>query len=110
MRQSGILAAAGLYALEHNLNRLKDDHDHARKLAGNLQAIKGLRISIDSVESNMVYVHTEASAVKWQQELEEHGVLCFALGENSLRLVTHLHIDKEKVERASEVFAGLSKR
>ncbi len=110
MRQSGILAAAGLYALEHNLNRLKDDHDHARKLAGNLQAIEGLRISMDSVESNMVYVHTEASAVKWQQELEEQGVLCFALGENSLRLVTHLHIDEEKVERASEVFAGISKR
>lgn len=110
MRQSGILAAAGLYALDHNLDRLKDDHDHARKLAESIKGLHGLSISMDTVESNMVYVQTEESADKWKQQLEEHGVLCFALGENTLRLVTHLHIDEEQVERAGKVFAELSRK
>jgi len=110
MRQSGILAAAGLYALDHNLDRLKDDHDHARKLAESIQGLHGLSISMDTVESNMVYVQTEESADNWKQKLEEHGVLCFALGENTLRLVTHLHIDEEQVERAGKVFADLSRK
>ena len=110
MRQSGILAAAGLYALDHNLDRLKDDHDHARKLAESIQGLHGMSISMDTVESNMVYVQTEESADKWKQQLEEHGVLCFALGENTLRLLTHLHIDEEQVERAGKVFADLSRK
>ena len=110
MRQSGILAAAGLYALDHNLDRLKDDHDHARKLAESIQGLHGMSISMDTVESNMVYVQTEESADNWKQKLEEHGVLCFALGENTLRLVTHLHIDEEQVERAGKVFAELSRK
>ena len=110
MRQSGILAAAGLYALDHNLDRLKDDHHHARKLAESIQGLNGLHISMDTVESNMVYVQTEESANKWKQQLEEHGVLCFALGENTLRLVTHLHIEEEQVERAAKVFADLSRK
>ena len=110
MRQSGILAAAGLYALDHNLDRLKDDHHHARKLAESIQGLHGMSISMDTVESNMVYVQTEESADNWKQKLEEHGVLCFALGENTLRLVTHLHIDEEQVERAGKVFADLSRK
>jgi threonine aldolase len=110
MRQSGILAAAGLYALEHNLDRLKDDHHHARKLAESIQGLHGLHISMDTVESNMVYVQTEESADKWKQQLDEHGVLCFALGENTLRLVTHLHIDEEQVKQVGKVFEELSRK
>jgi threonine aldolase len=68
MRQSGILAAAGLYALDHNLDRLKDDHYHARKLAESIQGLHGLHISTDTVQSNMVYVQTEKSADKWKQK------------------------------------------
>jgi threonine aldolase len=110
MRQSGILAAAGLYALEQNLDRLKDDHDHARKLAESIQGLHGLHISMDTVQSNMVYVQTEESADSWKQKLEEQGVLCFALGEDTLRLVTHLHIDEEQVEEVGKVFEDLSRK
>jgi threonine aldolase len=110
MRQSGILAAAGLYALEQNFDRLKDDHDHARKLAESIQGLHGLHISMDTVQSNMVYVQTEESADNWKQKLEEQGVLCFALGENTLRLVTHLHIDEEQVEEVGKVFENLSRK
>ena len=110
MRQSGILAAAGLYALEQNFDRLKDDHDHARKLAESIQGLHGLHISMDTVQSNMVYVQTEESADSWKQKLEEQGVLCFALGEDTLRLVTHLHIDEEQVEEVGKVFEDLSRK
>ena len=110
MRQSGILAAAGLYALEQNFDRLKDDHDHARKLAESIQGLYGLHISMDTVQSNMVYVQTEESADSWKQKLEEQGVLCCALGENTLRLVTHLHIDEEQVEEVGKVFEDLSRK
>jgi threonine aldolase len=110
MRQSGILAAAGLYALEQNFDRLKDDHDHARKLAESIQGLYGLHISMDTVQSNMVYVQTEESADSWKQKLEEQGVLCFALGEDTLRLVTHLHIDEEQVEEVGKVFEDLSRK
>ena len=110
MRQSGILAAAGLYALEQNFDRLKDDHDHARKLAESIQGLYGLHISMDTVQSNMVYVQTEESADSWKQKLEEQGVLCFALGEDTLRLVTHLHIDEEQVEEVGRVFEDLSRK
>ena len=110
MRQSGILAAAGLYALEQNFDRLKDDHDHARKLAESIQGLHGLHISMDTVQSNMVYVQTEESADSWKQKLEEQGVLCFALGENTLRLVTHLHIDEKQIEEVSKVFENLSRK
>ena len=110
MRQSGILAAAGLYALEQNLDRLKDDHYHALKLAESIQGLRGLHISMDTVQSNMVYVQTEKSADKWKQQLEEQGVLCFALGENTLRLVTHLHIDEKQIEEVSKVFENLSRK
>ena len=110
MRQSGILAAAGLYALDHNLDRLKDDHYRARKLAESIQGLHGLHISMDTVQSNMVYVQTEKSADNWKQQLEEQGVLCFALGENTLRLVTHLHIDEKQIEEVSKVFENLSRK
>ena len=58
----------------------------------------------------MVYIQTEESAVQWKQQLEEQGVLCFALGENTLRLVTHLHIDEKQVEQTGKIFANISRK
>jgi acetylornithine/succinyldiaminopimelate/putrescine aminotransferase len=58
----------------------------------------------------MVYIQTEESAVQWKQQLEEKGVLCFALGENTLRVVTHLHIDEEQIEQAGKVFTEISRK
>jgi acetylornithine/succinyldiaminopimelate/putrescine aminotransferase len=57
-----------------------------------------------------VYVQTEESADSWKQKLEEQGVLCFALGEDTLRLVTHLHIDEVQVEEVGKVFEDLSRK
>ena len=57
MRQTGVLAAAGIYALDHNIDRLKDDHNRAKTLAEQLATIKGLRIDLDQVETNMLFIH-----------------------------------------------------
>lgn len=108
MRQSGILAAAGIYALENNISRLRDDHRHAHHLAKSLCDLKGLSVSMETVQSNMVYVKTAKVASDWQVALADHGLLCFALNEQTLRLVTHLHIDDEQIDRAIQIFTKIS--
>jgi len=108
MRQSGILAAAGLYALDHNLERLEVDHQRARKLAESLAVQPGLSVDLDAVQTNMVYLQTEKAADEWVNQLEERGVQCFALGQNLLRLVVHLDLEENQIERAIEIFSQLA--
>ena len=108
MRQSGILAAAGLYALDHNLVRLREDHRRARRLAQGLAEIPGLSVDHEAVQTNMVYLRTEAPAKQWVDRLAEPGVACFALGDRLIRLVTHLQIDDEQIEESFMVFRKIS--
>lgn len=108
MRQSGILAAAGLYALDHNLERLEVDHQRARKLAESLAVQPGLSVDLDAVQTNMVYLQTEKAADEWVNQLEERGVQCFALGQNLLRLVVHLDLEENQIDRAIEIFSQLA--
>lgn len=100
MRQAGVLAAAGLYALENHVARLADDHRRARLLAETLAELPGVSVEQETVQTNMVYFETKASASEWVQRLREEGVLCLALGENRIRLVTHLDVDDEAIQRA----------
>jgi len=105
MRQAGILAAAGLYALEHHVARLADDHRRARRLAEGLAGVPG--IILDTVEppTNMVYFNTQFPAEPFAQRLAEaHRVLCGPTDTHRIRLVTHLDIDDEDVERAIVAF------
>lgn len=108
MRQSGILAAAGIYALEHHVTRLKTDHDHAKKLARMLQQISAVRIAPQHVETNIVIFdvpdHRLAPADLVTQ-LKDHGVLIHAIGGRSFRAVTHLNISTKQIDEAAEVFA-----
>ena len=108
MRQSGILAAAGLYALDHNLERLEVDHQRARKLAESLAVQPGLSVDLDAVQTNMVYLQTEKAADQLVNQLEERGVQCFALGQNLLRLVVHLDLEENQIDRAIEIFSQLA--
>lgn len=103
MRQAGILAAAGLYALEHNVERLSEDHRRARDLAAGIEA-RGL--SVKSPETNILYVALP-DAVSAQETLRERGVLAIAVAPDSLRLVTHLDIDDAAVEQTIEAFSGI---
>ena len=108
MRQSGILAAAGLYALEHNIKRLADDHNRARRLAEGLGEITGLSVDQEAVQTNMVYLETKEPAKGYVDRLAEMGVGCFALGDRLIRLVTHLQIDDEGIEEVIMAFNEVS--
>ena len=102
MRQVGILAAAGLYALEHNVERLAEDHANAQRLAAGLAA---LGLKVDPVQTNMVFVAIPAAAVaELQAHLEANGVT--ALAGPRMRLVTHLDVDAADIDRVIAVFAS----
>ena len=108
MRQSGILAAAGIYALEHHVTRLKEDHLNAKKLARALQQIPAVRIAPQHVETNIVIFevpeHPLAPADIVAQ-LKQQGVLIHAIGGRSFRAVTHLNIASKQIDDAAEIFS-----
>lgn len=103
MRQAGILAAAGLYALDHHVERLADDHRRAQELASLLAPLPGLETDPGQVESNMVFVQVTAAgqdAAGAVAALEAEGVRMVAVGERTLRAVTHLDVDDAGLEAA----------
>ena len=107
MRQAGVLAAAGLVALDEVLPRLAEDHRTARRLAELLAEMDGLDIDPAAVETNIVCFAVEPatglSAADLAARLREGGVLVHALGANLVRMVTHYHITMEDVEQAAGV-------
>ena len=108
MRQAGWIAAAGLIALEQHVERLAEDHEHARLLGELLREQRGLRLDPAIVYTNMVFVDVSGSGLSPAQitaGLEEQGVRTLPFDERRLRLVTHLWITRQDVERAAEAFA-----
>ncbi|MCZ6798969.1 MAG: low-specificity L-threonine aldolase [Nitrospirae bacterium] len=106
MRQVGILAAAGIYALEHNIDRLQDDHSHAKDLAFQLQQIPTVYIDPDHVETNIVrfeVVGTDRSTSDLLLAFQEAGVLLNAMGDHVFRAVTHMDVTGEDMEKASHI-------
>ncbi len=101
MRQVGILAAAGLYALEHNVKRLADDHSRARALAAAFHGDVNVQPVTTEPATNMVYFNTKLPAQDVCTQLaEQHNVLCNPTAQYTLRMVTHLDIDDECVDMA----------
>jgi len=106
MRQAGILAAAGLYALEHHRERLVEDHDRARRLAGALAGLPGVTVPIP--ETNIVMIHLDRTAQGAESLiafLKEHGILISVFSGSTLRAVLHLDVDEPGLARTIEVFA-----
>jgi threonine aldolase len=110
MRQAGILAAAGLHALAHHVDRLADDHRRARRLAEALARLPGLGVELDAVQTNMVYIGLPAGAdaAAWVAALKARGVLVGVVGPGLLRAVTHLDVDDAGIEAAIAAFAALA--
>ena len=107
MRQAGIIAAAGVVALEQMIDRLADDHRNARRLADGLAQIKGLTIDAESVRTNLVYFHLTTSAMtpsEFVKRLSGQGVIILDTGICGLRAVTHYGIEEEDVDAALAVF------
>ena len=108
MRQSGFLAACGLFALEHNIERLAEDHARAKHLATSISKLPGFSIDLDSVETNMVYIDSDMGAKNLMHELSLHGIDVLDVGPTAVRAVIHLHVTDEDIEKVIEVFAKLA--
>ena len=105
MRQSGILAAAGLWALDHNLERLTEDHGNARLLAERIAGLRGIALDLQTVQSNIVIFHMEEGApdaATVVARAREMGVLVSAFGVRTVRAVTHLNVSRADCELAAD--------
>jgi threonine aldolase len=102
LRQAGIVAAAGLYALDHNVERLAEDHENARVLAEGIAELAGARIDASKVETNIVIFEVDDPAGVVTALLAE-GVEMTQMGPGRIRAVTHMDVDRAGVERALEV-------
>jgi threonine aldolase len=103
MRQAGILAAAGIVALQTMRDRLVEDHENARALAGGLAAISGVSLDVPPVLTNIVYVKIAGARFRNRRivaVLKNEGILCNAVGHDRIRFVTHHGIDRSDVEAA----------
>jgi threonine aldolase len=110
MRQSGILAAAGLYALDHNVSRLADDHAHARLFAKRIAGQPGIALDLATVQTNIVIwemAPAAADAPAIVAKAREAGVLISALGARTVRAVTHMDVSREACERAADVIGEI---
>jgi len=111
MRQAGVLAAAAIYALDHNVERLADDHRNARRLARALCDMPGLTVDLEAVRTNILYIDVDASrwtAARFAERLEQAGVRMLATATQRLRAVTHLDVSAEDIERAITTISRLS--
>jgi threonine aldolase len=113
MRQSGILAAAGVYALDHNLARLVEDHANARLLAERLAGLRGVELDFATVQSNIVIFRMEEGAPDAATivgRAQEAGVLISAFGARTVRVVTHLNVSGEQCRRAADLLTEVIER
>jgi threonine aldolase len=118
MRQAGVIAAAGLIALERMVDRLADDHAHARTLAEALAAMPGITVDLASVQTNIVILRIDrgdrARSVAATEELVKgcaaRKVKIHAMGPSAIRCVTHKDVDAEDIRRAVEAFRELTAR
>jgi threonine aldolase len=102
-RQAGILAAAGIYALTHHVDRLSQDHENAARLAQGLAQVQELNLDPSKVQTNMVFFTLEPSRFKTLQAfLKERGILIS--GRERVRLVTHLDVSAEDIRVVIETF------
>jgi threonine aldolase len=110
MRQSGILAAAGLFALDHHLPQLGEDHANARLIAERLAALPGVVLDLATVQTNIVVFRLDPAlpdAASLVAGAREAGVLVSTLGARTLRAVTHRDVSRAACERAAERLAAI---
>jgi threonine aldolase len=105
LRQAGMMAAAAIYALEHHVDRLKEDHVNARAFADVIANVEGIRINVDDVESNLVFFEIapeSGTSAQLSAQLLEQGVRINPSGPQRLRACTHLDVTREEVLRAAD--------
>jgi threonine aldolase len=111
MRQAGIIAAGALYALDHHISRLAEDHEKARVLADAIRETPGLTLDPDVVDTNIVIFKIApqlGTAAEFTDRLAERGVLLYDVGRYRIRAVTHLDVHLEQVQQAGEIVRDLA--
>ncbi len=112
MRQAGVLAAAALYALEHHVARLAEDHANAQRLADGLRRQDRLRLEPDAIDTNIVYFRVDpacGTAAEFCAALARHGLRMLPLGPALVRAVTHLDVCRDDVDRALQIVAEVAR-
>jgi threonine aldolase len=110
MRQVGIIAAAGIYALNHHVDRLAVDHAHAKRLAHGFSQIAGIRLDPDGVETNIIIFDvspTGKDPYRIVESLRERGILMIPFGKTLIRAVTHLDVSAEDIETTLEITSAV---
>jgi threonine aldolase len=113
MRQVGIIAAAGIYALDHHFEHLKEDHRNAKWLALGLKELKGVSIDPEQVETNIIIfniANTGMTAPQMAEAMKRNGVLIHPIGKTQIRLVTHLDVSSEDIKKALKAFEKVLSR
>ena len=106
MRQAGIFAAAGLYAVEHNRVRLAEDHENARVIAEKLVSSRFVEVDLETVQTNIVVFGLTPDSVDGQavvSRAQDHGVLVLPFGPRTIRAVTHLDVSRRECEQAADI-------
>lgn len=111
MRQAGIIASAGIYALQHHVERLAEDHQHAKLLAERICSAPGLQLNPQDVETNILFLRLDPTTARLdapglQQAMREQGILALAVDQQSMRLVTHLDVNRSHIEQAAQVICN----
>ncbi|MCB0763335.1 MAG: GntG family PLP-dependent aldolase [Flavobacteriales bacterium] len=109
MRQAGILAAAGSYALDHHVERLKDDHERARRIGSTLERCKAV-LEVMPVETNIIiFSLRQGEAAALCAALKEKGILALAIAPQQIRMITHLDVDDAAIDRTTATLQDLLK-
>jgi threonine aldolase len=112
MRQAGVLAAAGLVALEDSLEVLVEDHAKARRLSEGLAELRGMKIDPERVQTNIVIFDiaaTEMTTAQFSAELKSRGVLANGVNAREMRMVTHYDVSREQIERTLQIIREILK-
>ncbi|MGZ4032030.1 MAG: threonine aldolase family protein [Tumebacillaceae bacterium] len=113
MHQAGFMAAAALYAMQHHVDRLEEDHENAKLLAHLLMDAPGVQIDLDRVETNMVFLDISGSgmsAFEFVEISKKAGVHLFAFSSTIVRVTTHLDVNEEDIRKAAEIMYDLFRR
>ena len=113
MRQAGVLAAAALYALEHHVARLAEDHANAQRLADGIRRIEELRLDPPEVDTNLAFFHLSpawGTAAEFSARLKQRGVLMLPTGPATLRAATHLDVSSADADRALVAIQEVARR
>ncbi|MAV93763.1 MAG: low-specificity L-threonine aldolase [Candidatus Marinimicrobia bacterium] len=112
MRQAGLIASAGIFSLDHMVNRIKDDHSNAKILAGKLNLIKNIEINLNQVHTNIIFIYNRDKTLSNQDmllSLEKNNIKIDYKGNSKFRLVTHSSFKKEDINTVIKVFRKIFK-